>query len=370
MGDTIEDSLALGQRIVAILETGARVATYKLATLAALLDHCVENLPADRNDSLQVPIPALAHRVLELYWPQVRPFEGVTLKQSTGSVARILRETAALREVSGASSSAISPATAQLRAPDRFAEAVDEIGLTLAQQPLHRLQRVGTTHDPFLYDDSWLHDGLTKRQLRERGNVIELRPGVAYALARLSGLLKPALEILWVEDVRRLNRLHFGKKEDDLAGHLFGRSRISMAPARRVLKEAFGARCFYCNAALSPDNPVDHVLPWSRVGIDGLANLVLSCQRCNGDKSHALPALELVDKAVSRERELMEQLARAIEWPTQVDRVVAAARGIYRGEPTGALTWSGVKTTTRLDVAYGPDWLLVNCGTGESVSTT
>jgi hypothetical protein len=246
---------------------------------------------------------------------------------------------------------------------------VEEIGLTLAQQPLHRLQRVGTTHDPFLYDDSWLHDGLTKRQLRERGNAIVLRPGVAYALARLSGLLKPALEILWVEDVRRLNRLHFQKLEDDLAGHLFGRSRISLTPARQALKEAFGARCFYCGAALSPDNPVDHVLPWSRVGIDGLANLVLSCQRCNGDKSHALPALELVDKAVSRDRSVMEELAQAIEWPTQVDRVVAAARGIYRGEPSGALIWAGVRTTARLDVAYGPEWLRMDYGGGEASTT-
>lgn len=33
--------LALGQRIVAILETGVRTATYRLATLTALIDHCI-----------------------------------------------------------------------------------------------------------------------------------------------------------------------------------------------------------------------------------------------------------------------------------------------------------------------------------------
>ena len=33
--------MLLGQRVVAILETGARVATYKLATLMALIDHCM-----------------------------------------------------------------------------------------------------------------------------------------------------------------------------------------------------------------------------------------------------------------------------------------------------------------------------------------
>ncbi|OBG56576.1 hypothetical protein A5669_15740 [Mycolicibacterium fortuitum] len=49
--------------MVAILETGARVATYKLATLIALIGHCI--------DPLTVP-PDLAHWVLELYWRQVR----------------------------------------------------------------------------------------------------------------------------------------------------------------------------------------------------------------------------------------------------------------------------------------------------------
>ena len=73
------DPLLLGQRVVAILETGLRTATYKLATLTALIDHWVENWPTNPADSLQVTIPALAHRVLEIYWQQVRPFDGHAL---------------------------------------------------------------------------------------------------------------------------------------------------------------------------------------------------------------------------------------------------------------------------------------------------
>lgn len=41
------DPLDLGQRLVAVLGTGRRVATYKLATLTALIDFAVEHLPAD-----------------------------------------------------------------------------------------------------------------------------------------------------------------------------------------------------------------------------------------------------------------------------------------------------------------------------------
>jgi hypothetical protein len=49
-----DDPLLLGQRVVAILEAGVRVATYKLATLMALIDQCIENLPEDPGDTLQL----------------------------------------------------------------------------------------------------------------------------------------------------------------------------------------------------------------------------------------------------------------------------------------------------------------------------
>ena len=53
-----------------------------------------------------------------------------------------------------------------------------------------------------------------------------------------------------------------------------------------------------CTAAhtYQEDNPIDHVLPWSLVWIDGLANVVLACKHCNGDKSGALPAIAIVDQ--------------------------------------------------------------------------
>lgn len=53
--------------MVAILETGLRTATYKLVTLMALIDHCIENIPERPGDALWVPIADLAHRVLETY---------------------------------------------------------------------------------------------------------------------------------------------------------------------------------------------------------------------------------------------------------------------------------------------------------------
>lgn len=351
------DPLALGQRIVAILETGARTATYKLATLTALIDHCVEHLPDDPGAELDVPVHDLAHRVIEIYWRQVLPFEGQELRQSTQPVARILRAVTELRRLAGGSGSN-SLDVAMLRAPAAYKAAVDEVALALLQQPIHRLQKLpGAVESPtFLFDDSWMHDQVSARTLKAHGGVVTLYPGVATGLARLSGLLKPAIEILWVEDVRRMNR-SLGAEVPDVAGHLFGRGRVSLAPVRAAFQEAFGPTCFYCGTRLARNSPVDHVLPWSRLGIDGLANLVLACDRCNGNKLHALPSLVFMDRALARERIVLEQLAEAIAWPTQYERVVAAARGLYRGEPEGTPTWGGVASTTYLDLTQAPSWL-------------
>lgn len=352
----MNDPLLLGQRVVAILETGLRTATYKLATLMALIEHCIENLPSQPDDPLGVPIPELAHRVLSIYWQQVRPFDGHELRQSTQPRARILAAANDLRE---ASRRPASLDVARLRAPSAYDRAINDITMCLAQQPLHRLQKFPgtTTSDPFLYDDSFLNDQVSRSTLRSHGDAIVLHPGVAHGLARLAGLLKPALEIMWVDDVRRMNKF-LDAEVPDVAGHLFGRARRALTAVREPFKDAFGPHCFYCGAHLPPYNPVDHVLPWSLVGIDGLANLVLACARCNGDKSGALPAVPIVDKVLAGNRiPTLEEIAVSLEWPTQRERVAAAARGIYRGQPAGVPTWSGFRQIERLDIGFPPWWL-------------
>ena len=347
------DPLALGQRVVAVLETGLRTATDKLATLMALVDHCIEYLPDNACDELAIPIASLAERVLETYWRQVAPLHGFgQLRQSTQPNARVLRAVQRLRDAAAVSHIA-SPAVARERLPTAYRKAIDDIALTLAQQPLHRLQRVtGAAAGPtFLYDDSWLHDHVSWRTINEMGGMITLYPGVAAGLARLSGLLKPTLEILWVQDVVRLNA-GLVDEGQDVAGHLFGKERISLQPVRSALLDTFGAKCFYCGAGLLSSSPVDHVLPWSRVGIDGLANLVPACERCNSDKSNALPAVETVTRALGRDRSLLEQIGLSVGWPVQYERVCRAARGLYRGSPEGAPTWQSRRTFTPLDLRF------------------
>lgn len=57
MSDARSDPLLLGQQVVAILETGLRTATYKLATLMALIDYAVEHIPEDSDAPIDVPVP-------------------------------------------------------------------------------------------------------------------------------------------------------------------------------------------------------------------------------------------------------------------------------------------------------------------------
>jgi hypothetical protein len=80
------DPLALGRRIIDILQSGRTTSTYKLATMHALIDCCMERVPGDPFLSVNVPIDELRDRVIELYWPQTRPLawnEGRPLRQAS-----------------------------------------------------------------------------------------------------------------------------------------------------------------------------------------------------------------------------------------------------------------------------------------------
>ncbi|WP_068430468.1 HNH endonuclease [Rhodococcoides kyotonense] len=347
------DPLVLGQHLMNVLDTGARTATYKLAVLVALVEFAVENVPDDRNAAVPVDLDDLAERVIRLYWRQVRDFEGHYLRQSTNSTATIpdsVRDLAVATRVGG---SYVSLDIAAQRRPDLFGTTIEKVKRTLVTQPLFRLQRVpGQLHsDTFLFDDSWLTDKVSLSSVRAHGNRIVLYPGVCFSLAQLSGLLKPALMLAWVADVRRKN--HFlDENVADLEAHLFGSDRVGLDRPRRVLMEDFGPTCFYCFTRVTTDAHVDHVLPWSRVGIDGLANLVIACPACNSSKSQLLPDRSHVIRALDRGQTRIAALASEINWPVNYERVVSSARGLYATQPDGSPMWLARKQITPLRIDF------------------
>lgn len=354
MTDKATDALALGMRIVAVLETGRRTATYKLATMMALVDFCVEHLPEDPASRLDVPIDGLAHRVTDFYWRQVNPLAGYgQLKQSSQPKERIPAAVASLR-TRALAQGVPSLDVARERMHSIYEATLAEVSLTMVQQPLHRLQHLPGAQPggTFLYDDSWMHDQVSRRTVEAHGARITLYPGVGAGLARLAGLLRPTLEILWVEDVARLNRALLGEAHLDLAGHLFGQERTGLGRVREALYEEFGPECFYCEVGLKVNSPIDHVLPWSRAGLDGLANLVPACGRCNTSKSNALPALEHMVRAFHRPHELLSRIGREIAWPVQHQRTRSAARGMYLSAPSGTPLWLAQGDFTVADISF------------------
>lgn len=77
---------------------------------------------------------------------------------------------------------------------------------------------------------------------------------------------------------------------------------------------AFGPSCFYRSMRVGPEGHVDHVLPWSKVGLDGLANLVSACPSGNTSKSQLLPTRSHVFRALGRGRGPITELAASIDW--------------------------------------------------------
>jgi len=57
----------------------------------ALIEYCIENVPERPGDVLRVPIPDLAHRVLEIYWLQVRPSSRLHLSAKVSNCCHLCR---------------------------------------------------------------------------------------------------------------------------------------------------------------------------------------------------------------------------------------------------------------------------------------
>ena len=100
-----------------------------------------------------------------------------------------------------------------------------------------------------------------------------------------------------------------------------GRRRVDVTSSRDALNGYQRGFCFYCLRAISLDmsspraTEVDHFYPHSlgqqqkisdNVNLDGVWNLVLSCQKCNGGKSNHLPRLNYLYRLKRRNDYLID----------------------------------------------------------------
>ena len=344
--------LRFAERLLGLLDQGQFTATYKYAVLLGLMDLCLEHTQKSGAPPPMVTTAQLADKVIELYWPQTRPFRGQDqdmLRQNTGKHPVILRRIDAFRQRHAPDASATLH-RARLHAPAAYTRLLREVEWKLVEMPLPRLQRIGKRHDPFVYRVAWTDgvdggvDGRVTRALFNDGarfdNRIHFVGAAAELLVRLAGLLRPLIQQKWAAMVARLNQDHL--QDAALEGFLFGVDRRALEPVRAPLLALQAGRCFYCKRDIRAAADVDHFLPWARHPDNGLDNLVVAHPRCNRHKSDFLAAAEHVEQWTARnadQHEVLHQIARDRSWERDEDRTAAVVRGIYLRLPDDVQLW-------------------------------
>jgi 5-methylcytosine-specific restriction endonuclease McrA len=364
------DSAAAGfaERLLDVIDSGRRTATYKLALLMALLDLCARRGGPDGRAPGVLYTREIAERVAAIYWPQLMPYRRgpvvIELRQITAPRSAI---TGAVLEFRRAAEAAgvTSLSRARQRLPGAYAQMLDRVEVAVAEQPLPRLQTVGPTEQalPFLYDIDWEpRDSISLARLRSAGPAglpVRLRPGAGEQLVRLAPLIRPLVELHWTRMVATINGV--ATEEQDLHRHLFGRDRLVPPKAlREGLASLQAGRCFYCREPFHRAPEADHFIPRVRCGIDAVENLVLADRACNNDKRDLLPAPPLVDAWAGRNREhagTLASLASVYGWDSDPEGTLAVARSIYRYLPMGlAPFWSG---TGHVDITHARPGIVI-----------
>jgi 5-methylcytosine-specific restriction endonuclease McrA len=349
------------ERLLELIDSGRRTATYKLALLMALLDLCARRGDAAGRPPSVLYTREIAERVAAIYWPQVMAYrrgpETIQLRQITLPRSAIIEAVLEFRRVAE-SKGVTSLGLARQRLAREYSQMLDRVEVAVAEQPLPRLQIVGSGEQtlPFLYDIDWgPRESFSRRRLRRdnpAGLPVRLRPGAGDELVRLAPLIRPLVELHWTRMVAAINKV--ATEEQDLHRHLFGRDRLIPPRAlREGLADLQASRCFYCRTPFRRAPEADHFIPRVRCGIDAVENLVLADSACNNDKRDLLPASPLVDAWADRNLEhedTLAQLASACGWDSDAPGTLAVARSIYRHLPPGpAAFWLGAG---RVDITH------------------
>jgi len=271
-----EEQLKFITNIQRILDEGSFVATYKFALIMSLADYAVEN-GDDTGEPLPLTTLDIADSFAEYYWRSAVPYVHGNLqapvrvlKQAAGNQPVILSRIIELHDRFGGS---LSTAKKDARA---WKALLTRVAATIAQMPLWKLQVVGGSTLPFLYEQ------------HGRGRNINLQPGVVYNFRKFYDLIRNLVQGAWIRHVRMLNVASLG--ESDLAEFLFGAERTMLPGLRTLLKDVQSGGCFYCNGMLREGGEIDHFIPWTRYPLDLGHNFVLAHSTCNRSKRDFLAA--------------------------------------------------------------------------------
>lgn len=338
------DSAVFAERLLQIVDEGLRTSTYKLALILALIDGVAAGVGSDGTPPRALHTSDIARTMVAAYYRQVAPFvdeSGVErqLRQITQKRATITAAVADFRAVAE-SRGARTLQSAQVVAPEEYAECLAAVELTVARYPLRLLQTVGRQDRPFIYEVDW-GEHITPAWVRRGGGWVRFRPGAAAHLLRLAPLVRPLVQVHWTRMVADLNGVD--QQGRLLERHLFGADRVTFPGAvRGGLADLQGSSCFYCGSRIRGAGEVDHFIPWSRWPNDALENLVLA-DACNASKSNYLAARPHVERWADRyvaQRGDLAGLAADTGWATAPDRTLGLVRSTYATLHEGTPLWS------------------------------
>jgi hypothetical protein len=335
----VSEPLVLGERLLALLDESARSSTYKPALLLAILDRAVEHV-----DDPAIPVRSLAERVLELYWPQTLayPTTGAVLRQNqAGGQATIVQAVEDFRAAKGIHSRVLPD---HVRSGAAWRTLLDRVELTLAEWPIPRLQRPFGT---FVYSFDWTAadtGGWSVKRYRASTRSIALQDGVASALIGLGPLLRPFITRWWTDKAAQLNPdVEAARSLLTFEDFLFGRDRAALGRVAEGLLDLQHGHCFYCRSRIGANREIDHFVPWSHSGDDGLDNLVAACRRCNSDKRATLAGPQHLADLLARNTRWDSDLASIATtkyWPRDRRRSDEVRRQTYLRASGQRLLWT------------------------------
>lgn len=132
--------MGFAERLLEVIDSGRRTATYKLAVLIALLDLCARHSDYRGQAPRLLYTRDIAEQVAGLYWPQVIPYlvpgsgSAVELRQITLPRAAIIAAVSEFRraaDAAGACPRGTWPASGY---PSHYASMLDQVEVTVAQQ--------------------------------------------------------------------------------------------------------------------------------------------------------------------------------------------------------------------------------------------
>jgi 5-methylcytosine-specific restriction endonuclease McrA len=339
------NSVAFGEKLLALLDTGSFTTSYKYALLLGLLDATLEGTGPGGEPPETLSGRDLGRRVFELYWRQARPYS------EEGSLRQSRQRDIVIKLVELRAELAVPENLPLDRARSHHRHAIDrleqETVATVVRYPIPLLQRFGTgsgaVEDRFIYDYGW-QEGLSagRVQRADFDDRLHLVAGAGEHLIALAGLARPVIEREWMRHVARRNADQVDELR--LEAFLFGSERISLLAVREPLLQVQGGRCFYCHGERGPWE-VDHFLPWARWPDDRLDNLVVAHRRCNNDKRAALAGLHHLGrwwrrvKPGTRVSRHLQEVAAQLMWPRDPARTAGGARGLYLHQPEGTMLW-------------------------------